>query len=73
MHRAVCCIWAELFTPFLGEGYYLAGEYDKAKQILQELLEIAERWGMKFHIGCARTASWVISPWKPTQLRLEHR
>jgi tetratricopeptide (TPR) repeat protein len=53
MHRAACCVGAELFTPFLGEGYYRAGEYDKAKQTLQELLEIAERWGMKFHIGCA--------------------
>ena len=29
MHRAVSCIWAELFTPFLGEGYYLAGEITK--------------------------------------------
>jgi tetratricopeptide (TPR) repeat protein len=53
MHRAVRSIWGELFTPFLGEGYCLAGEYDKAQQTLQELLEIVERCGMKFHIGCA--------------------
>jgi class 3 adenylate cyclase/tetratricopeptide (TPR) repeat protein len=53
LHRAVHCIWGELFTPFLGEGYYLAGEHDKAQQTLQELLEIIERCGMKFHIGCA--------------------
>jgi tetratricopeptide (TPR) repeat protein len=43
----------EMFTPFLGEGYWLAGEYDKARHIFAELLEIAERCGMKFHIGCA--------------------
>jgi tetratricopeptide (TPR) repeat protein len=69
MHRAARCIWAELFTPFLGEGYYLAGEYDKAKQTLQELLEIAERWGMKFHIGCAhRLLGELALETNPTQI-----
>jgi tetratricopeptide (TPR) repeat protein len=69
MHRAARCIWAELFTPFLGEGYYLAGEYDKAKQTLQELLEIAERWGMKFHIGCAhRLLGELALTINPTQV-----
>jgi tetratricopeptide (TPR) repeat protein len=53
MHHTARCIYAELFTPFLGEGYYRAGEYAKAQQTLQDLLEIAERWGLKFHIGCA--------------------
>jgi len=52
-YRAARCIFGELMTPFLGEGYWLAGEYDKARHIFAELLEIAERCGMKFHIGCA--------------------
>jgi tetratricopeptide (TPR) repeat protein len=44
---------AEGFTPFLGEGYWLAGEADKARQTLEELLEIAAQCGMRFHIGSA--------------------
>jgi len=41
------------FTLFLGEGYWLVGEYDKATQTLEECLEIAERCGMKFFKGSA--------------------
>jgi class 3 adenylate cyclase/tetratricopeptide (TPR) repeat protein len=52
-YRAARCIFGELFTPFLGEGYWLAGEYDKATQTLEELLDIAERCGMKFLLGSA--------------------
>jgi tetratricopeptide (TPR) repeat protein len=38
---------------FLAEGYWLAGEYDKARQTLQELLEIARPCGLRFYIGSA--------------------
>jgi tetratricopeptide (TPR) repeat protein len=68
MHHTARCIYAELFTPFLGEGYYRAGEYAKAQQTLQELLEIAERWGLKFHIGCAhRLLGELALKTNPTQ------
>ena len=49
--RAVRQMYAEIFAPFLGEGYWLKGEYGKARQALEEHLAIAERNGMKFHIG----------------------
>jgi tetratricopeptide (TPR) repeat protein len=39
---------------YLGEGYFLAGEYDKATQTLEECLGIAERCGMRYYIGGAR-------------------
>ena len=38
---------------FLGEGYWLAGESDKARQTLEELLELANRCGAKFYLGSA--------------------
>jgi len=41
------------FELFLGEGYWLVGEYDKATQTLEECLEIAERCGMKYFKGSA--------------------
>ena len=41
------------FKLFLGEGYWLVGEYDKATQTLEECLEIAERCGMKYFMGSA--------------------
>lgn len=37
----------------LGEGYWLAGDYDKARKTLEECLNLAERCGMKFYIGWA--------------------
>ena len=38
----------------LGEGYYLVGEYNKAKQILKERLNLSDRCGMKFYVAGAR-------------------
>jgi len=35
----------------LGEGYWLAGLYDKAKQVLEESVELAEHCGMRFYLG----------------------
>jgi tetratricopeptide (TPR) repeat protein len=38
---------------FLGEGYWLAGENDKARQTLEEGLEMAERYGVRYELGFA--------------------
>jgi tetratricopeptide (TPR) repeat protein len=38
----------------LGEGYWLAGEDDKARQTLEEGLEIAERCGARYYLGWAQ-------------------
>jgi len=38
------------FIGCLGEAYWLAGEYDKATQTLQEGLKLAENCGLKFWI-----------------------
>jgi len=40
-------------TCNLGEGYWLAGEDDKATQTLEEGLEIAERCGTRYYLGFA--------------------
>jgi class 3 adenylate cyclase/tetratricopeptide (TPR) repeat protein len=41
-------------TCFLGAGYWLAGEDSKARQTLEEGLEIAERCGARYYIGWAQ-------------------
>ena len=38
---------------YLGEGYWLAGEEKKARQTLEEGLEMAERCGARYHVGFA--------------------
>jgi tetratricopeptide (TPR) repeat protein len=53
IYRAGNFVPGEAHTLFLAEGYFLAKEYDKASQTLEELLEIAERCGMRFIIGSA--------------------
>jgi tetratricopeptide (TPR) repeat protein len=40
-------------TCYLGEGYWLAGEDDKARQTLEEGLEMAERYGTRYYVGFA--------------------
>ncbi len=40
-------------TCTLGEGYWLAGELDKARQTLEDGLEIAERCGARYYAGFA--------------------
>jgi len=45
--------FATFHTLWLCEGYWLTGEYDKATQTLDDLLEAAERCGMRFVIGSA--------------------
>jgi class 3 adenylate cyclase/tetratricopeptide (TPR) repeat protein len=39
---------------FLGEGYWLAGEHEKARQTLEEALELAERCGYRYWSGQAQ-------------------
>jgi len=39
---------------YLGEAYWLAGEDDKARQTLEEGLEIEERCGARYFLGWAR-------------------
>jgi len=41
-------------TCFLGEGYWLAGENDKARQTLEKGLEMAERYEMRYYVGFTR-------------------
>jgi tetratricopeptide (TPR) repeat protein len=40
-------------TVILGEGYWQAGEYEKARETLERGLELAEQYGMKYNIGYA--------------------
>jgi tetratricopeptide (TPR) repeat protein len=42
-----------VITLYLAEGYWLAGEYDKARQTAEELLKIAEPCGARYEIGYA--------------------
>ena len=41
-------------TCFLGEGYKLAGEDDKARQMLEKGLEMAELYGVRYYVGFAQ-------------------
>jgi tetratricopeptide (TPR) repeat protein len=69
IQRAARFIWGEAYALFLGEGYWLAGEYDSATQTLEELLDIAERCGMKFLLGSAhRLLGEVALTTKPAQV-----
>jgi tetratricopeptide (TPR) repeat protein len=53
---------------FLGEGYWLAGEDEKAKQTLEEGLKMAERCGFRYYAGFAqRLLGEIILKINPTQ------
>ena len=41
-------------TCILGAGYWLAGEDDKARQTLEEALEMADRCGARYYLGWAQ-------------------
>jgi class 3 adenylate cyclase len=45
----------------LGEGYYLTGEYNKAKQMLKECLNLSDRCGIKCYVAGARRLLGEIS------------
>jgi len=60
--RAGRFITAEIpLRCFLGEGYWLAGEDDKARQTLEEGLEMAERYGVRYELGFAHRLLGEIS------------
>jgi tetratricopeptide (TPR) repeat protein len=53
---------------FLGEGYWLAGEDEQAKQTLEEGLEMAERCGFRYYTGFAQhLLGEIILKTNPTQ------
>jgi tetratricopeptide (TPR) repeat protein len=53
---------------YLGEGYCLAGEDDKARQMLEEALEIAERCPARYYAGFAqRLLGEIALKTNPTQ------
>jgi tetratricopeptide (TPR) repeat protein len=55
-------------TCNLGEGYWLAGEDDKARQTLEGFLEIAERCGARYYLGWAhRLLGEIALNTDPTQ------
>ena len=41
-------------TCYLGEGYWLAGEHDKARQTLEKVLEITSRCGARYYSAFAQ-------------------
>jgi tetratricopeptide (TPR) repeat protein len=49
------------YTSVIGFGYFMAGEYDKATQNLQESLEIAESSGMEWFIGLAHLFLGIVA------------
>jgi tetratricopeptide (TPR) repeat protein len=55
-------------TCYLGEGYWLAGEDIKARQTLEEGLELAERCGVRYYAGFAqRLLGEIALKTNPTQ------
>jgi class 3 adenylate cyclase/tetratricopeptide (TPR) repeat protein len=69
MSRAARIVEAEVINKFLGEGYWLAGEYAQATQALQELREIAERCGMRYLLGFThRLLGEIALHTNPTQV-----
>ena len=53
---------------FLGEGYWMNGEDEKARQALEEGLEMAERYGVRYFAGFAqRLLGEITLKTNPTQ------
>jgi class 3 adenylate cyclase/tetratricopeptide (TPR) repeat protein len=53
---------------FLAEGYWMAGEDEKARQALEEGLEMAERYGVRYFAGFAkRLLGEITLKTNPTQ------
>jgi tetratricopeptide (TPR) repeat protein len=58
-------------TCYLGEGYWLAGEDIKARQTLEEGLELAERCGVRYYAGFAqRLLGEIALKTNPTEAAL---
>jgi class 3 adenylate cyclase/tetratricopeptide (TPR) repeat protein len=55
MYQAGQYLSGEVYgKTLLGEGYWLAGEYDKARQTLEESLQLADRHGMQYYVAEAQ-------------------
>ena len=69
MYRAAHYVTGEIVgTLLLGEAHWLAGEYDKASQALEECLELAARCGTRFFIGSShRTLGEIAAQTNPAQ------
>jgi len=67
--RASRLAGSELMSMYaLGEAYWLAGEFDKARQTLEELLEIADHRGARYYSGCThRLLGEVTTEINPTE------
>jgi tetratricopeptide (TPR) repeat protein len=61
VYRATNFVPGEPHTLFLAEGYIQTGEYDKASQTLDELMEIAKRCEMRFILGAGYRLAGEIS------------
>jgi len=43
-----------LFAPLLGDAHISAGEHEKARALIEDVREKADRCGARFAMGCAR-------------------
>jgi class 3 adenylate cyclase/tetratricopeptide (TPR) repeat protein len=57
-----------ILTCYLGEGHWLVGEDEKARQMLKEGLEMAEQCGMRYYAGFAqRLLGEIVLKTNPAQ------
>ena len=52
-HSVKFVSWEAIAKLFIGQGYWLAGSYDQARQALETALALVERYKMRFNIGWA--------------------
>ena len=68
IQREARYVSSDHFATFLCEGYWLAGEYEKATHALREHLTIVESWDMRFQIGAAnRLLGEIMSQTDPKE------
>ena len=53
--------YAVTFGTMLADGYWLNHQFDKAQQVLEEVLKLAEKMGMKFSAACHHLLLGAIS------------
>jgi tetratricopeptide (TPR) repeat protein len=57
---------------YLGEGYWLAGQEEKARQTLEKGLKMAESYGMKYYLGFAHRILGEIAMKKKMDQAVRH-
>ncbi len=68
VYRVARYIPSEPFTAYLGEAYWRAGEDEKARAVLEELLAILEPGGVRFWIGIShRVLGEIAAKTDPTR------